>query len=334
MITEDFAKITAKGSNYKIGELVREYPGLRHLQTTEQVGWFDGVDAVLDYAATLKAKGYEKASERKGEPGFNTFGTFEEAVKVFREQPESITKFDQAELRVTDNEEAGKNVDYDVVGDFIDMGRFMEGIPESVGTMHNGNARNRRINMVFAMNYPGHSDESAINHRSVRMLRLIDALEAGGVRVMLTGITSNQCDHVEVVVKRHEEPLTLTDIAVVTHSDFLRRILFRIREQSKTLQWGYGGSMMLTDSITPEMMERDASNDELSVFIGNDFDHEHTIDDSFDKLERLLVWELSKPVPEVGSIKMTERTIDFNPNGARASDDIRREGNEAMEGDE
>ena len=78
----------------------------------------------------------------------------------------------------------------------------------------------------------------------------------------------------------------------------------------------------------PEMLHS-GNNDEINIFIGSNMDG-GKIDHNFDKLEKLLVWEMSKPVPEVDSIKLDESGIYFNPNGLRASEEIRREGLEAI----
>lgn len=55
-----------------------------------------------------------------------------------------------------------------------------------------------------------------------------------------------------------------------------------------------------------------------------------TIDSHFDKLEKLLVWEMSKPVPEVDAVKVDAHGIYFEPNGARSEDEIRQEGLDAI----
>lgn len=330
MIRPEYNEIQS-GSGYVIGEITKAPKGLRYLQEGELCSFFDGVDTALDYITKLQPmKGKTSAGY---EPGFQVFQTFNQAIDVFRNHPEQVVDFIPAELRIKDASESGQEVDYDVVGDYIDMGRYMEGIPESWGSMHMGNARNRRINITVHSNYNGGTGEDIVRHRSERIIRLIDALEAGGVRVKLTVMWSNECAHTELLVKKHEEPLTIADVAVVTHPDWHRRLQFRLVENSKTFEYGYGRSDLFTKNATPEMLEDEQLNDETGIFIGNTLHSRGIIDTRFDQLEKLLQWEMSKPIPEVTSIKVDGRSIDFNPNGARSDDEIIREGKEIINGD-
>lgn len=323
-------KQTDKGVGYFIGEIKTQHPHLTYLRPTTIVTLFDGVDTALDFVTEKMPTAKEaKSSISTGRDGFNAFKNYQEALDTFRLHPEKLVTFDPAELRIKDADEVGNTVDYDVTGDYIDMGRYMEGIPESVGTMHQGNARNRRVNIIINLNQWHVIPHGIITHRGERILRLIDALEAGGVRTMLTGIESSECNHTEVIIKQHDEPLTITDLAIVSHPEFLRRIIFRIIEHSKTFGYGYGDALRFGGLLTPEIIEGTNVN-ELDIVIDSNFSNKASVDKAFDQLERLLVWEMSKPVPEVGSVKLDNKGIYFNPNGARAEADIRREGLEAI----
>lgn len=149
---------------------------------------------------------------------------------------------------------------------------------------------------------------------------------------MLTGIESTQTNHFEVIIKRHDEPLTISDLAVVSHPEFLRRAIFRVIEHSKTYSSGYGQAMIFGDALTPELLDS-GNNDELDIFIDGNIRDIDTIDKLFDQIEKLLVWEMSKPVPEVTSIKLDRNGIYFNPNGTRSNDEIQREGQEVIHSD-
>lgn len=330
MILPTDIKVTDSGSGYTVGEMEGTHEYLTYLNRGALVCLFDGIDTTLDYVATKMDKAKKaKSSANTGRDSFNSFSTYEEAMTTFRKNPQEVVKYDPTELRVRDVSESGTSVDYDVVGDYIDMGRHMEGLPESWGSMRNGNARNRRVNLVLNMSQGSNMSEEQVNHRGERVLRLVDALEAGGVRTQVTVIESTQCSHLEIVLKRHDEPLTITDLAIASHSEFLRRISFRISEYSKTWSEGYGSSRAFSRSVTPEIVEV-SNNDELNILVENNMTY--GIDNLFDGLERLIQWEMSKPVPEVSSIKIDSSGVWFNPNGYRNSEDIRREGNEAING--
>lgn len=320
-----------KGSGYSVHEIANDHhPQLKYLKQGALVGFFDGVDTILDFVQVKMPKtGKGDSSAERGGGNFHAFKTYREAVDTFRNKPETVSKFDPAELRIKDVSESGTSVDYDVVGDYIDMGRYMEGIPESVGTMHNGNARNRRANILINLSQVSGMSHQDIAHRGERILRLVDALEAGGVRCQLVGAESSECTHIEVTLKHHDEPLTTTDLAVVVHPEFLRRILFRIIEHSKTFTWGYGHAFVFGQALTPKNISNEL-NDELDIVIDGSIKGKDNIDRLFDQIERLLVWEMSKPIPEVSAIRLDPSGIYFEPNGARDEAEIQREGKEVM----
>lgn len=330
MIQASDIKIADTGNGYAVGEIPAQHPQFHYLNPGTLVCLFDGVDIALDYVTkNMPTARGDRSSSEPGGDGFHAFKSYKLTMDTFRNHPEDIVTFNPAELRIKDESEIGTSVEYNVTGDYIDMGRYVEGLPDSFGTMHRGYARNRRASIVINLSQTWHINHQAVTRRGERILRLVDALEAGGVRTQLTGIESSQCVHAEVIVKRHDEPLTIADLAVISHPEFLRRVLFRVIEYSKTYQDGYGSSVVFSQALTPEAIDS-GNNEEMTIAIDGNLDNIDTIDDLFDKLEKLLVWEMSKPVPEVSSVMIKPAGIYFNPNGARAESEIRREGLEAI----
>ena len=331
MIPDESLVHVAKGNGYTVGILEKDNGSpLNYLRKGALVAKFDGVDVALDYI--LKAMPTPKragSSSRTGRSTFNVFDSFEEAVDIFRNRPESIVKFDEAELMVRDANENGNEVAYDVTGDYIDMGRHMEGVPETFGSLHNGTARNRRVTLVINTNQHAMIGEESINHRAERILRLVDSLESGGVRCEIIAIDSNECGHTEVLLKRHEETLLINDLAIVSNSDWKRRMIFRINEHSETWDGGYGSPKVFGDAVDAKDIQPENTN-EIAILVDGSM-YGDSIDMSFNKLERLLEWELSKPVPEVSTIKVSNHGVYFVDNGSRDASEIQREGREVLE---
>jgi hypothetical protein len=328
----DEFKVASSGSQYSVGEIDQTHPHLSYLSPGALVCKFEGVDTLLDYVSKHMSKPQREGESSSTESGdFHAFVSYAQAMDIFRSHPEQVVKFDPAELRIKDSTESGNQVEFEVTGEYIDIGRYLEGIPETFGSMRQGNARNRRVNIILNLSQGHYLSHDDIRHRGERILRLVDALESGGVRTQLTGIESTQCGHFEVLLKHHDEPLTITDLAVVSHPEFLRRILFRFKEYSKTWYYGYGSSVVFSDRLTPEFIDN-GINDELDIVIDCNLVGIAKIDTTFEQLERLLVWEMSKPVPEVSSVKLDKNGIWFNPSGARGEAEIKREGLEAIRG--
>lgn len=266
------------------------------LGTNEMVVIADGVNVFLDYVSkefpTPKQDG--SSSNRGGGHGsFNFFSTYEECMDVFRNKPSNLVDFDPTELDILDFNESGNDVEYNVTGDFIDIGRFLEGVPEAMGSMHNGKVRERRVRIIVNGSHASSTDHKNISKQSQRICRLIDGLEHSGFRSEVLAVQSGGSAHTEVTVKHFDEPLSIENIAVATHPEWLRRIEFRIDEWSETWTWGYGSSTLL-DSKIDEMI-KDNLNDEITIY----FQASPTSSRSsqFDKLEKMLEEELSEPQP-------------------------------------
>ena len=237
--------------------------------------------------------------------GFHTFSSWEECVDVYLNNPQSLVDYIPTELHPTDPNEQGRELEYDVTGDFIDMGRHMEGIPESFGRLTQGNPRSRRVRIYVDTSNPGSLSSSSIVERSRRIVRLIDALEGTGVRCELAIIRSGQTSHIECIVKRYDESLVLEDVAVATHPDFQRRIMFRVSEWSDTWYSGYGAPTHLRgylDSLKSKM------NDELTIFVHNGMSR--NIDGAFDQLEQKIVEEISEAVPAISLMEVNDRGVE------------------------
>lgn len=269
----------------------------------------DGVKSLLDHVTTHYPTAQRTGnSDKRGDGEFNSFPTYDKTIDVFKNNPSEIVKYDQAEIVPTQYEEGGNDVDYNVTGDFIDIGRFLEGVPESMGSMHNGKVRNRRVRILVETNQAWWMRESDIVKRSERVIRLVDALEAAKVRTELKAMGVNECGYVEVAIKKFDEPLTLEDVAVATHPDFARRVIFRINEWSDTWYGGYGSSVFLQQRLSA--LKSDL-NDELTIFIEGNMDD--NISTLFDKLEKMVEEELSQPQPTTGLIKLSKNGVTAQP---------------------
>ena len=270
------------------------------LDQGELIVLVEGIQNEISLVEKLFPKPRRNASSSKhGGNGFNLFRTYEEAIDTFKNNPGSLVKYDPHELMVIDYHEQGNELEYDVTGDFIDIGRVLEGVPESFGKLHSGKARNRRVRIVANASQTCYMGQEEINKRSSRIIRLVNALEAHNFPVELISVDSCKCYHLENIVKKFNEPLVIEDVAIVTNSEYLRRLHFRVSEYSDTWFVGYGNSMVLDMNINSFRSEY---NDELTVYIGNDM-RMGQIDFVFDELETTVTEELSQLIPSICLIK-------------------------------
>ena len=311
--TTDMNEVTT-GQSWVVGK-AKTSKGM--FRANERVMLFEGVTTALDYIdQNLPTAKCDKSSlESSGHAG-NSFKSYKEAMDTFRNKPESVVKYDPTELHAAEYGEQGNDLEYDVTGDFIDVGRVLEGVPEQFGSLHNGNPRNRRIRIVVGLSQGARTTPQSINHRSERIIRLVDALENTNVRTEILAIDSNGCSHTEIIVKRFDESLVIEDVAVATNVDFFRRMLFRASEWSDTWQDGYGSSKIISRNLKELKSEL---NDEVTIYVdGNlespsgffgSYGSNKTIDQLFEELETIIEKELQEEVPTINLIELNKEEV-------------------------
>jgi hypothetical protein len=270
----------------------------------ELVGEFSSVKVFLDFLQKkfTVAKQY-KSSENTGRDSFQKFSTYEEAMDMFINKADKLVDFKEIYEPITVFEEVGNQVEYNITGDFIDIGRYMEGIPEVFGSLHDGQQRRYRANIILNLSWVYSVSEEVINKRLKKTLALVDWLEMNNVRCAIIAVESTECAHAEITVKRHEDVLDLRDLAVVSHSDFLRRAMFRFDEYSDTLTSGYGGARDYRNSMfAPYNYTVPADNpEEIEIFIDSYTDSLRDVDNQFSNLKTWLIAVLSG---ETDNVKM------------------------------
>lgn len=227
---------------------------------------------------------HEKASSERGSRGdFYNFESYEEAMDVFSNRPYEVRKFTAKEEMVKVEDNSGKDVSYDVWGDFVDIDNYLMGVPETMGRFTMGNPLGLFAQITMGVNVPHYVSQEVINYRAERVIRLVDWLESQRIRTKITALSLTQCEMTEFVLKQFEEQLDLNNLAVVAHSDFLRRMLFRVKEYSKTWSYGYGTS----HDVSKYRQYRKKSESGILVDIGW-FETKEKIDEEFDNVEKEL----------------------------------------------
>lgn len=279
-----------RGDGYIFGRVGnRTKTNLKYLEIRELCGKFEGVDTFLNaLTETSLAEGKRgNSSQMVGKDDFYFFETYDEAIDTFKNNPSKVANFIEKDDKILGGDSAGMSIDYDVTGDFIDMGRYVEGIPETFGGMYNGNPRSKRVNILIPAMASCNVNHELINKRSERVKRLVDWLETNQVRCAITVMYTNDNSHCEIIVKKFDEVFNVNDIAIATHSDFFRRCQFKFRENSPTIEpFGYGNSRQFWDNTNLEDIIKQEYNNEFNVVIGSKLLREDQIDNDMNKLEK------------------------------------------------
>lgn len=253
-------------------------------------------DSPNDVFRVIRKLGWEpkrdKASDRRrdGDDDYYSFDNLAQAWDVFENKPDTIRGFSVNDDRLERPDSPGKDVLFDITGDYLDIDRYLTGEPEMFGNAVMGNPKNIFCTINVLTSFVWYTTPEYMIVKQKRILRLVDWLETQGVRCQIMGQDDSEVAFISTVIKEYQDPFNLNDLAIICHPDWLRRIEFVVMEQSKTWQSGYGNSMtydnrMLEYKPNPE--------DGMYIYIGgyspyggwgdNDIDR---LNKEFDRLEK------------------------------------------------
>lgn len=304
----DNLKITKSTGDILLGTVIaRDRVGEKtpsYIYDGELVGSFNGVKTFLNYLKTEMPKPknshYNSSISKGSKSDFQSFTSYDVALNTYINKSETLVDFTEIEEVLQSFDEIGKDVEYDITGDFIDIARYMEGIPEVFGSLHNGLVRKYRANITLNLSWIWSAKAETINYRLKKMLSLVDWLEINNIRCSITAISSQECSHLEINVKDYDETLDLRELAVVSHGDFLRRMVFRFDEWSDTISSGYGSAYAYSDHMKGQ--EDKEAFEEFNIFIDSRIDDEKLYDEKFEQLRQSIIKDIEEG-------KMTDKKV-------------------------
>lgn len=247
-------------------------------------------DSVGDVFRVIRKLGWtpkrSKSSDTRREGGgsFYTFSGLQDCLDTFENHPERIRTFDPLTDRLETPDSPGKDVLYDITGDFLDIDRYLTEEPEMFGNAVMGNPKNLFCTINVLTSYVWSTRADYLTHRQKRILRLVDWLESQGVRCQVVATADSKVQYMSAVVKSFQDPFNVNDLAVVSHPDWLRRVMFLIMEQSKTWSDGYGNA---SDYDRKMFKYEPQPEDGLYIYVGGYHPLKSTdeLDEHFDRVE-------------------------------------------------
>jgi len=281
------------GRGWTVGVLPSQHPTFGYLRENVLCGFFADIGSVFAAINDLNYKPRRQESSNSRSDFYST-DSLADAIDLFSKRPHTIRHFKTDDRLLTAEDNIGSSVYYDVQGDFLDVGRYLEGSPEVFGVMHAGNPASLYVTILFNINVVSSVSPEAINHKQQELLRLVDWLESRQVRCKIRAFASTECCHVDIVLKDYGDPVDLNAIAVVSHSDFLRRILFLYDEQSKTWESGYGSPTRFSGVMVNKYQP--SPDDGLTVYIDDQsVNDKEVITRNFDTCKKKIADVISSP---------------------------------------
>ena len=180
------------------------------------------------------------SSHKKKEKGFNYFDDWDKCIDCFLNNPLSLKEFTENDEKLTEHNSSGNSVEYNKTGDFLDVSKFLGGDMDCFGSMTDGNLQNRYMNLIITIGGNAGVSDGELRAYAEIIQEIVDFLENNKIRCKVEAFTTNECSTLQLTVKDYDEPLSLSDIFVITNPDFFRRLHFRVAERSPTIDWSYG----------------------------------------------------------------------------------------------
>lgn len=210
---------------------------------------FETFNDFLEAALVVPAN-QDSSSSRRIDDGRNPWSgtkTFEEAVELAqRGWAEGASKALQFRASITDAvreiiTSRSTSYTWDVAGQFIDIGRYLEGEPECFGTLDDaGQTASQPVVKIFVnLAASGSVSVESLFARGAVILAAIDVLEATGKRVEVVashGSRGKTLFEAFVTVKRPDQSVDADRLAfVLAHAGCLRRLFFSVMEKDGNL---------------------------------------------------------------------------------------------------
>jgi hypothetical protein len=225
-------------------------------------------------AACVNAGVSSKCSQTIGESGFHGTETFAEAVEQSKKGwPAGVAKLSKVRATLDHLVEKaiavkGKNLRWDVTGDFLDVGRYLAGEPECNGEFRDedeGQLQTRVVRLVANVSAMGGVNSKSIFSAGAALYAAVDILESLGHRVELWLGSGSERDskrlQVYVLIKDASQQFDPDRLAFFLCSNAsLRRLFFSVEEDLGFPPNGTSTTPLVADKdmvVTPEVNQWD-----------------------------------------------------------------------------
>lgn len=176
-------------------------------------------------------------SQHKPKDGSSTYthdddwyGTksLDQAIDLFRNKRHELLPKGFQQKHIKNINANGIDVEFDVTGDYLDMGRYMSGEPEVFGTNINGDLTGKVVSVYINASVSASYDAEDIMLGAEKLAEVINALYVSGARVSTTFMSAEETQWIEVKLNDFGDPLNPVDLVAVASPSFIRRLCFAV----------------------------------------------------------------------------------------------------------
>lgn len=184
------------------------------------------IRAFVDYVSQHKPK--DGSSTYTDNDGWYSTRSLDQAIDLFRNKRHELLPKCFQQKYIKNVNANGIDVEYNVTGDYLDMGRYMSGEPEVFGTNINGDLRGKVVSVYINASVSARYDAEDVMLGAEKLAEIINALYISGARVSTTFMSAEETQWIEVKLNDFGDPLNPVDLVAVASPSFIRRLCFAV----------------------------------------------------------------------------------------------------------
>jgi hypothetical protein len=184
------------------------------------------IRAFVDYVSNHKPK--SGSSTYTHNNGWYGTKSLDQAIDLFRNKRHELLPKGFQQKYIKNIHTSGIDVEYNVTGDYLDMGRYMSGEPEVFGTNINGDMTGKVVSVYINASVSASYDAEDVMLGAEKLAEIINALYISGARVSTTFMSAEETQWIEVKLNDFGDPLNPVDLVAVASPSFIRRLCFAV----------------------------------------------------------------------------------------------------------
>ncbi len=287
LLPRDWAELKKDGDVYA-GWVKRTLTGRDEARRPAIVA--PNIRAFVDYVSQHKPKSGSSTYTHNE----NWYGTssLDKAINLFRNKRRELLPKGFQQKYIKNVNANGIDVEFDVTGDYLDMGRYMSGEPEVFGTNINGDLTGKVVSVYINASVSASYGADDVMLGAEKLAEVINALYVSGAKVSTTFMSAEETQWIEVKLNEFGDPINPVDLIAVASPAFIRRLCFAINN--------YFGQMRLGTIVDVLANHKDMLNqgEDLAVYIAPDtipnFNRTGAVDKSISYIKEAIEWENTK----------------------------------------
>ena len=248
------------------------------------------ISALVDYVSNHKPK-IGSSTYIHNQEWYGT-RSLDQAIDLFKYKRHLLLPKGFQQKYIKNINANGIDVEYNVTGDYLDIGRYMSGEPEVFGTNINGDLTGKVIRVYINASVSAVYGAQEIMTGAEKLAEIINALYVSGARVSTTFMSAEETQWIEVKLNDFGDPLSPVDLVAVASPSFIRRLCFAVNNYHDVSTHG-----SIVDVLNGH---RDILNkgEDLVVYIAPNtipnFNRTGAVDKAISDIKEAIEWENTK----------------------------------------